>query len=1641
MKMDSSVKTRGKLSLQVVIFFVFILCSITVASDDANLVGWWKFDEGAGEIAHDSSGNGNHITLLINQGYKDDPVYVKEDNFAPGVSGYCMQLDGKWQTAYTPHDDVLKPAKEMTISVWLRADTLEKAGLIYHKEDGGSYGAAVNTISIEGDPGSFKFRFTLNAGGTRRRMDAPITEANFADDQWHLYTCTYDGNDMKTHKDGVVIAQLNCPGEIGVCGNSNLYLGSLGNYCPADNPGVVHFDGLLDDLRVYSKALTQEEIEALMGLSEGPTEPMPNHGEKSVYTDTILSWKGSGQAESFDVYLGTQLEAVEYADKASDEFMGNQLVDSNSFDPNGLESGVFYYWRIDEVNGFNITKGHVWNFETVGFVDENLIGWWKFDEEGGNMAFDSSGKGNHAIIAGSPSRQEGLIGNAVEFFGTREYAAVPNEGDYDISGNLTLSVWIKISELDSSSMYIISKSESYLIYKDLDSNLLTFQCEGTGRPLTGTIDVVDGQWHHVVGVYDGSKKYIYIDGQLDMSANSAGAVVTNDNAVRLGGDAVWPECEFHGLMDDARIYNKALAAGDVMALAGVRFSKAHEPNPADGMSYVATDKVLSFEAGSYATSHDIYLGTDFEAVKNADSLSAEYKGNHPSASYAATFELDRTYYWRVDEINDTDIWTGDVWSFTTLDETMDPNLVGYWKLESQNGFKAYDASGNENHGNLGVHSVWSNGNYHALYVGSDTDGGVEIENEYPFDITDEITIATWILNDGWARWDGSDVIIGKADAYKLYRNGSSLSADSVRFTIDGVGQVETAPDTAVANAKWRHIAATYDGSTMKLYVDGELDNSVSASGAIPMNNLRLWLGNDPESRKDCERAYLREARVYNRALNAAEIAVIALPTIASEPNPVDKVNSISDANVTLSWRAGKNSEWHLLYFSSDYYSVNNGISDGNLIVADLTIDSNSYSLEALEKGRYYYWRVDQINGGKAKKGDVWSFYVPLCDGGNMAEDVDMDCVVNLSDFAVVANGWTEAEANDSNVVASVAFESVSMAGDADIKLSLNGIAVGLGVDEQGFATFETGDDVQWLSKTGEPAIAYKTATVLLPGDVDMSTVKAEFTEAVYKRADGSWQVKPVGPMVTWIDGQEVTRWPEGKAIVDGKDVGIYENNALWPAEEIVFTGKGQLRKFNVATIAVPLVRWNAVTGELVRLAMADISVTYSTGVTSQSALIGKADVSGRGRVANMAVNFDQMIEGYDSGVMELSDCGDGPLRGYIIITTNFIVDNSAELDNFIAHKQARGFDVSVVTEDDFGGGSGSTAAKNIRAWLQDNWVDDGISDYVLFIGNPDPGGTVPMKTMEYSSYGASPSDFYYATLTGSWDLDGDGNYGEGSSDVSDAYYEVMVGRIPFYGVFEDLDHILAKTIDYECQFANESQWRKNTLSAMKPLNTTYGTSWAFGEDMRIDIFDPAGWPYHKMYDLEHLPAGVVPDTTPCSVYNVTDVWSKGRFGSMVYSTHGGSDNNAGVMNLDLLSNMNDRYPSMGFAASCLTAKPETRRNLTYSMLLNSCIGICGSTRLSWYSPSQTNFNNSGSCEGQGYEFYERIVQGMTAGKALYEMKQQQQFSWWQNNMILSLYGDPAIRVMPAEPGDLNNDGFFDMQDMAILSKRWLDGSY
>ncbi|MGB2807147.1 MAG: C25 family cysteine peptidase [Sedimentisphaerales bacterium] len=566
---------------------------------------------------------------------------------------------------------------------------------------------------------------------------------------------------------------------------------------------------------------------------------------------------------------------------------------------------------------------------------------------------------------------------------------------------------------------------------------------------------------------------------------------------------------------------------------------------------------------------------------------------------------------------------------------------------------------------------------------------------------------------------------------------------------------------------------------------------------------------------------------------------------------------------------------------------------------------------------------------------------------------------------------------------------------------------------EGAAVFSS-DEVFWLSDTGEPRIPWKVITVLLPPDADLSSVTCRLERSVLEDIAGSWQVEPMPPIATRDkDGREIVLWPEDKRIIDGRDADIYEKDAFWPEEQVRLTGTGKLRKWRLAEVAVPLVRYNPVSGRLLQLAEADITVDFQSKVRSLDT--DRPDPLGRSRVRGKAVNFTQAVKAYDraaAGGQNAPDGGEEGIAspdpcstGYVIITTSAIQSASTKLNPFVAHKQSLGFNVQVITESTWRVSTSDTDANNIRAWLAGNYV---ISDilYVLLIGNPHPGtGDVPMKMC----LSDQATDYFYAELTADWDKDGDGIYGE-SGDEVEKYFEVYTGRIPYYGNITDTDAILQKIMDYE----NEADvdWRRNVLLPMVPLDDS-SPSYQLGEQIKNNFLEPEAISSDRIYDKTY---GVIPppEYLRSEAYPAT-VWSQNQYGLNVWMTHGWSGGASGIISTGDVPNLDDAHPAATYQGSCSNSHPETTNNLGYALLKKGAIATIGATRLSWYYPGQISFTNTTSIGGLGYQYAKRLVERESCGQAIYNTKEALSLGILKNYYVMMLYGDPSVVIFGPSP--------------------------
>ena len=302
-------------------------------------------------------------------------------------------------------------------------------------------------------------------------------------------------------------------------------------------------------------------------------------------------------------------------------------------------------------------------------ADPSLVGCWTFDEGSGRIAYDYRGGGNDGAIEGDPQWVAGKIGGALKFDGDDDQITLTDVLPIGSSSN-TVAAWVKVPLAGTEGLGATERVGIVLgSYNDSPNTNWELHAAGQMRlwwnggqiDHRGTTDLRDDTWYHIAWVRDKATNanYMYIDGQLEATIPTLGADITFNIKTThcIGGDNRLNPPNFHGLLDDVRVYDIALSAAEIQAM--VAPPEAWGPDPADGAMDVSRTPTLSWLPGATAALHDVYFG---------DSEPPAFIGNQTETSYSPPGMLDKgkTYYWRIDEVeaDGTTKHTGDVWSFT-----------------------------------------------------------------------------------------------------------------------------------------------------------------------------------------------------------------------------------------------------------------------------------------------------------------------------------------------------------------------------------------------------------------------------------------------------------------------------------------------------------------------------------------------------------------------------------------------------------------------------------------------------------------------------------------------------------------------------------------------------------------------------------------------------------------------------------------------------------------------------------------------------------------------------------------------------------------------------------------------------------------
>ncbi|MCK4342405.1 MAG: LamG domain-containing protein [Phycisphaerae bacterium] len=230
----------------------------------------------------------------------------------------------------------------------------------------------------------------------------------------------------------------------------------------------------------------------------------------------------------------------------------------------------------------------------VADLNDGLVGYWTFDEGSGGVVHDLSGNGNDGTIVGA-GWVEGVSGTALEFDGQNDFVEVPDDASLDITGDISLAAWIYAHSMPGAHP-VFSKGtwgSNYAYYTAIGGsygNRADFQLHSAGTEtlwLDSEQILQVGRWYHVVAVRAGNTATIYVNGVFGGDSPCfEGAIRLNDLPLYFGSHYDGGIL-FHGVLDELRLYDRALGEDEIQQLGWAAFPDQQEENTEGDQSDVS----------------------------------------------------------------------------------------------------------------------------------------------------------------------------------------------------------------------------------------------------------------------------------------------------------------------------------------------------------------------------------------------------------------------------------------------------------------------------------------------------------------------------------------------------------------------------------------------------------------------------------------------------------------------------------------------------------------------------------------------------------------------------------------------------------------------------------------------------------------------------------------------------------------------------------------------------------------------------------------------------------------------------------------------------------------------------------------------
>ena len=201
---------------------------------------------------------------------------------------------------------------------------------------------------------------------------------------------------------------------------------------------------------------------------------------------------------------------------------------------------------------------------------EGLVASYAFDENGGTIAADDSGNNHTGTIAGA-TWTVGRFGAGLEFNGATAWVTVPHAAPLALTTAMTLEAWVYPRALSGWNTVIMKERSSglaYALYANDNSPkpaaYVRLDGASGSNGTSGPAPLALNTWTHLAATYDGATLTLVVNGTYTYRYPTSGLMASSSGPLRIGGNALWGEY-FTGVIDEVRVYNRALSMTEIQA--------------------------------------------------------------------------------------------------------------------------------------------------------------------------------------------------------------------------------------------------------------------------------------------------------------------------------------------------------------------------------------------------------------------------------------------------------------------------------------------------------------------------------------------------------------------------------------------------------------------------------------------------------------------------------------------------------------------------------------------------------------------------------------------------------------------------------------------------------------------------------------------------------------------------------------------------------------------------------------------------------------------------------------------------------------------------------------------------------------------